>query len=157
MEENKFVMSFVDKSVKVNRYDNRMVASMKSGFKFTRLDAIFERAGFKALPEFVVNIFDANGYKKDHKCGMWVTKCVGVAQCSPDDEFDEVRGRRIAVSRAKKDGYWKGMCVMSEISNALYEIMYTCDNTVDELMKFDENENTAIENVIEYGVSNPKK
>lgn len=154
---NRFVMSFIDKSMTVNRHDRRMVANLKSGFKFSKFDTMFDQLGFRGIPPFAVDILEENGYKKDYDLKMWVTKTTGVAKCSTEDDFDEVKGRRIAVSRAKKDAYIKALSVMCDISNSLWSITNMCDNTMDEMLTFSENEDIAIENVIEYGVSNPTK
>ena len=155
MENNRFMVSFVDKTLSVNRYDNRTVATMKTGFKITRLESIFERSGFATIPEFVVEILHKNGYHKDNKLNMWVTNCKGVAKCNVDDTHDEVRGRRIAVSRAKREAYAKAMNVVYDIVDKILVVFEACENTVGELCQFDNTEEVAIENVIEYGVSNP--
>ncbi len=157
MENNNLIVSFVDKSLTVQRYDNRTVAKIKSGFKVTRLESLFTKSGFKGIPEFVLNILDENGYKKDNKINMYVTKCVGVSKCSDEDNFDEVKGRRVAVSRAKRDAYNKALNVMCDIQNMIFDINYVCESSIMNVIAFDENEEDAIQNVIEYGVSNPNK
>lgn len=152
---NRFIVSFVDKSINVTQGEKLTVASIKSGFKFSRFDAFFEKLGFKTFPEFVNDILENYGYKKDYKNRMYATYCTGTAKCSPEDEFDEVKGRRIAVSRAKKDGYNKALGVAADISRKLFEITAACENTIREVYRFDINEDNAIKNVIKYGVSNP--
>ena len=48
MDNNRIKMSFVDKSLRVNFIDKKLtIASIQSGFKFTRLDTFFEQVGFK--------------------------------------------------------------------------------------------------------------
>lgn len=158
MNNNGIKMSFVDKSLRVNFINNKLtIASIRSGFKFTRLDSFFEQVGFKTIPDFVVEILEKHGYKKDYSLGMWITKTTGESKCNDTDKYDEVRGRRISVSRAKKMAYINASRTLFEISDTFFKITSKLDNVIPELMTHYACENKAISNVIEYGVSNPNR
>lgn len=48
-------------------------------------------------------------------------KCVGKARCNKEDVFDEVKGRRIAESRAKTKVYKKAAMVYNTYAKALMD------------------------------------
>lgn len=156
MDNNIVTLSFVDKSIHVNHVELKSIATIKSGFRFTKFDSYFERFGFKSTPSFVVDILEKNGYTKDYGLNMWVTETMGVSKCDPEDEYDKVRGYRISVSRAKKNAYINASNTLFEITEKLYNVYNVLATSVPRLCKFAENEDTAINNVITYGVSNPK-
>lgn len=155
--EEKFIMSFVDKSVKVNQYGNRTIASVVSGLKFSKFDNILSKFGLDTVPTFIENILEFYGYKRDYSLGMWVIKTTGVAKCSEGDDFDEVKGRRIALSRAKMKAYDTLALVMGEIVNTFYNVEDLFVNTLNAMVDFSVNEEEAIENVITTGYSKPRK
>lgn len=157
MDNNRIKMSFVDKSLRVNFIDKKLtIASIQSGFKFTRLDAFFEQVGFKSIPDFVVEILEKYGYKKDYSLGMWITKTSGESKCNDTDEYDKIRGRRISVSRAKKAAYINASRALFEISDTFFKITSKFGDVIPELITHYDCEDKAINNVIEHGVSNPK-
>ena len=58
--------------------------------------------------DYVIDITGAKGWLSDFTV-------VGISKCHADDTFDEVLGRRIAESRAKKEAYEKAMMVWRKI------------------------------------------
>lgn len=66
---------------------------MKTGIEFTSIDySVNKEKGVVAC------IMRVGIYGEHHKV-------IGKAKCSPEDSFDETKGRRIAESRAKKTVY----------------------------------------------------
>lgn len=152
---DKFKVSFVDKSVHVTHVGNRTKASILSGFKFNTFERGFNRYFFDELPSVVVDILNEYGYQRDYKLGMWVLKTTGVSSCNQGDEYDVLKGRRIALSRAKKKAYETAQKVTETISTLFLGIVNLCDCTSITLQEYIDVEDAAIENVIDYGVSKP--
>lgn len=153
MDNDRFILSFVDKSINVFGVDGQTHATIKSGFKFSKFEKKFAELGFKNLPDFVVDILNKHGYKRDYNLNMWIIKTQGVAKFNPEDEYNEITGRRIAVMRAKKKAYEKSLDVLCEISRRFYGIVNTCTNTICEVCVFVSDEMDAIDRVIETGKS----
>lgn len=157
MSKNKIKMSFIDKSVSVKHVNNRTFTSIKSGFKFSVFDNMFEQFGFKTVPTFVVDILKKHGYTKDYKYNMWTTSTTGVSKCNVEDEFDEVKGKRVSLSRAKLKAYIKASKTSHEMIEVLKEIIESLTQMRFDMRVYEKSEIIAIDNVIEYGVSNPEK
>lgn len=156
MDNTRFTLSFVDTSLNVNSTDKLTCASIVSGFKFTKFERIFEQLGIKNVPDFVTDILYQNGYRKDYGLNMWIMKTTGISKCNPDDEFDEVRGRRIAVSRAKVKAYNNALKTFGDIFKRFTQMTSVLYDGIMDMCTYIDNEKDAIENVINYGVSNPE-
>lgn len=150
---DRFILSFIDKSVSITSFEKQTHASIRSGFKFSKFEKRFEELGFNNLPDFVVNILEKNGYKRDFKLNMWVVKTQGSANLAPDDEYNETTGRRIALMRAKEKAYKKACQVFEDLDAQFYFASEMCGNTLGELYDFTLEESDAIERVIETGKS----
>lgn len=157
MSKNNIKMSFIDKSVNVKHVNNRTFTSIKSGFKFSVFDNMFEQFGFKTVPSFVVGILKKHRYTKDYRYNMWTTSTTGVSKCNVKDVFDEVKGKRVSLSRAKLKAYIKASKTSHEIIDVLTEIVESLTHFRFDMRVYEKNEIIAIDNVIEYGVSNPEK
>ena len=153
---DRFILSFVDKTTSIVSVGNRTLASIRSGFKFSKFEKRFEELGFKNIPDFVVEILDKNGYKRDFNLNMWVTKTQGVANLFPEDEYNETTGRRIAIMRAKAKAYEKACKVFEDIDRYFYFASESCGNTLGCLYDFTMEEYDAIDRVIETGKSDRK-
>lgn len=153
---SKLKLTFVDKSVKVRHFGQKHTkASIVSGFKFQTLRKMFEEAGFNDVPRFVNEVLEDCGYKKDYDLNMWTIKTSGSSICNDEDEYDETKGRRIAVSRAKAKAYSNAARAIGIIWDSFDEILDNCYNLMVNLIDFESIEKEAIENVIETGISNP--
>lgn len=53
---------------------------------------------------------------------------VGIAKCSPDDIFDEARGKKIAMAKAENDAYRQAVRFMDEQLNKLKSLITAADN-----------------------------
>lgn len=58
-----------------------------------------------------------------------LNKVKAIAKCNSLDTFDEVKGRRIANSRAKAKMFKIAQGVWAEIAKTLYEMAYRCSVT----------------------------
>lgn len=150
-------LTFVSKKTTCHQIGNKTVVNLYSGFKFSKFDSFFEKIGFARIPPVVIAGLYNLGYKRDYKLGMWVIKTTGVSECSPTDVFDEVRGRRIATSRAKMEAYSSAQELSRYVMKGLSPIYMLFQNTNIEMNAFKREEKIAINNVIETGVSNPVK
>lgn len=153
MYENKIKMSFIDKTIRVQRNGNETMASIKSGFMFKKFDRFFEEIGFNCVPQVVVDILKKNGYRKDYKLNMWVTTTNGVSKCAPGDEYDDTIGARIALMRAKRNAYRAAEGVLYEALGSINKLVALLENTYFEQVKFLLDETDAIDRVIETGKS----
>lgn len=151
--ENNFKLTFVDKKTTTQRIGDDYVATLYSGFMFSKFDAFFSRYGFKGLPARVETALLKAGYRRDYGLGMWVVKTTGVAICSPDDTFDDVRGRRIALSRAKINAHLVAEEMVNDVIGALNPILDMFYETKGYLNKNKVIEKDAVYNVIETGES----
>lgn len=152
-KENLITLSFVDNSIAISTVGEKTYATIKSGFKFTKFDAYFRQFGFKNLPEFVVDILDEYGYRADFKTGMWVTKTTANAECSPEDEYNETTGKRIALMRAKAKSYQRASFCITAIWKKFHSICTLMGNSENVLEGYLLDEVEAIGRVIRTGKS----
>ena len=153
IENDRIVLSFVDKSIKVRHFDRRSVATILSGFKFSQIEKKFEDMGFETLPEFIGELLYTWGYRKDYNLNMWVIKTTGESKCSPDDDYNETTGYRIAIMRAKEKAYDNALNALSSIGEIFRMGVDLLDNTNTNLAQYSWDEYEAIERVIETGKS----
>lgn len=148
-------LTFVSEKHSVKRINNKMISTVYSGFKFSKLDGFFDQFGYLSLPPSVENALFNNGYRRDYNLGMWVIKSVGVSECSKDDEFDETKGRRIATSRAKVEAFKTAENTMDEILRDICPIADVILKTSSKMVRNKVIEQVAIRNVIATGISDP--
>ena len=86
---------------------------------------------------------------------MWTIKTSGTSRCNDEDDdvYDETKGRRIAVSRAKEKAYAHAATTVGVIVSSFKEIYKELFYFVSEMIDFHDNESNAIINVIETGKS----
>ena len=101
---------------------------MKTNVKFTRDKFIVnkEKKTVTCILDCDVDLYSRKFPSLMTDCKIWKKKCpkfnygnfkvIGVAYCAKEDIFDKIKGRRIAESKAKKEGF--------KIAEEVYRLVY---------------------------------
>lgn len=149
---NNIKLTFVDNTVRVNNYGKMTKALITSGFKFNTFDTLFNYM-LGGIPSTIVELLESYGYRRDYDLGMWITTTSGTSKCNGEDEFDEVKGRRVALSRAKKNAYNRAKKLMWDMCVVLDTVSEKFFLTRMDMEQYFNDESVAIDNVIEKGTS----
>ena len=98
-----------DFKLRFNEYDRpRFFVNKKKGVVICKMEATFETPG-----------------------DMSFFTGIGRAKCSPDDTFNEARGKKIAMAKAENDAYRQAVKFMDEQLNKLKSLITAADNFKD--------------------------
>ena len=107
-------VTIVEREFKVNKEKNTVVCIMECKINFP------EELDFVYLPSKVYNkMYKILNTKSLYKPFV----VIGTSKCHNEDAFDEIKGKRISESRAKKDAYEKAILVWKEIA-IYYHYLY---------------------------------
>lgn len=110
-------VTIVDRKFKTNKEKNTVVCIMKCQINFPEdLEAPY-------LPNKVYHKLQKILGAKYHYLPFFV---IGTSKCHSEDTFDEVIGKRIAESRAKKEAYEKATLVWREIGLYYHSLWAHC-------------------------------
>ena len=130
-------------------------------FKGWRLTQELAEFGFTTFPEGMKNVLENYGFRYDPATGDWTTKIHATAThiavlnedgtITQDDEYSEMYGLTVAITKAKKKAQEKAYKIMAEFTGIFYSLAEMFNETASHFEDNLDAETQALMRAIETG------